>query len=130
MGPYPTASRFSVESASMAIEYANGSLATVLYSGVGAGSMPKERVEVLRGGRSWVLDDFRTLTSWGPDGEHTEEARGQDKGHAELMRRVLAACRGKRPFEPGLLAAYAAQSVALEALESIAGGEAREVPLP
>ena len=120
----------SVESASIGIEYANGSLATVLYSAVGAGSMPKERVEVLRGVRSWVLDDFRSLTSWGPDGEHTEEARGQDKGHAELMRRVLAACRGQQPFEPGLLAAYAAQSVALEALESIAGGEAREVPLP
>src|SRR4051794_23502649 len=75
----------SIESASMTIEYANGSLATILYSGVGAGSMPKERVEVLRGGRSWVLDDFRSLTSWGPDGERTEEARGQDKGHAELM---------------------------------------------
>ncbi|HWM10073.1 MAG TPA: bi-domain-containing oxidoreductase, partial [Solirubrobacteraceae bacterium] len=106
----------SVESASITIEYANGSVATVLYSGVGAGSMPKERVEVLRGGRSWVLDDFRALTSWDPGGESTEEARGQDKGHAELMRRVLAACRGRQPFEPGLLAAYAAQSVALAAL--------------
>jgi polar amino acid transport system substrate-binding protein len=120
----------SVESASITIEYANGSLATVLYSGVGAGAMPKERVEVLRGARSWVLDDFRALTSWGPGGERTEEARGQDKGHAELMRRVLAACRGRQPFEPGLLAAYAAQSVALAALESIAAGHAREVPLP
>ena len=120
----------SVESASITIEYANGSLATVLYSGVGAGAMPKERVEVLRGARSWVLDDFRALTSWGPAGEHTETARGQDKGHAELMRRVLAACRGRQPFEPGLLAAYAAQSVALAALESIAAGQAREIPLP
>jgi hypothetical protein len=46
------------------------------------------------------------------------------------MRRVLAACRGRQPFEPGLLAAYAAQSVALAALDSIAAGQAREVPLP
>jgi predicted dehydrogenase/threonine dehydrogenase-like Zn-dependent dehydrogenase len=120
----------SIESTSITIEYANGSLATVLYSGVGAGAMPKERIEVLRGGRSWVLDDFRALTSWGPGGEHTENARGADKGHAELMRRVLAACRGRQPFEPALLAAYAAQSVALGALESIAAGQAREVPLP
>jgi predicted dehydrogenase/threonine dehydrogenase-like Zn-dependent dehydrogenase len=120
----------SVESASITIEYAGGSLATVLYSGIGAGAMPKERIEVLRGGRSWVLEDFRSLTSWGPEGERTDEARGQDKGHAELMRRVLAACRGRQAFEPGLLAAYAAQSVALEALESIAAGETRQVPLP
>ena len=48
----------SVESASVTIEYADGSVATVHYSGVGAGSMPKERIEVLRGGASWVLEDF------------------------------------------------------------------------
>jgi predicted dehydrogenase len=130
-GALPTASTVgSVESASITVEYADGSVATVVYSGAGAGAMPKERVEVLRGGRSWVLDDFRALTSWGPDGEHTETARTQDKGHAELMRRVLAACRGEAPFEPGLAAAYAAQSAALAALESIAEGEAVEVTLP
>jgi predicted dehydrogenase len=120
----------SVESASITVEHAGGSLATIHYSGVGAGSMPKERVEVLRGGMSWVLDDFRTLTAWGPGGERKQESRGQDKGHAELMRRVLAACRGQGSFEPGLQAAYAAQSTALAALDSIAAGEARDVPLP
>jgi hypothetical protein len=76
-----------------------------------------------------VLDDFRSLTSWGPDGERTETARTPDKGHAALMRRVLAACRGQAPFEPGLEAAYAAQSVALCALESIAAGAVVAVPL-
>jgi predicted dehydrogenase/threonine dehydrogenase-like Zn-dependent dehydrogenase len=120
----------AVESASITIEYANGSLATVLYSGVGAGAMPKERVEVLRGGRSWALHDFRSLTSWGPGGERTEESKSQDKGHAELMRRVLAACRGQQAFEPGLGAAYAAQSVALAALDSIGSGTSVEVPSP
>jgi predicted dehydrogenase len=120
----------SVESATITVEYADGSVGTVLYSGVGAGAMPKERVEVLRGGRSWVLDDFRALTAWGAGGEETETARTQDKGHAELMRRVLAACRGRQGFEPGLSAAYAAQSVALAALDSIAAGESVDVPLP
>lgn len=119
----------SVESASVVIEYANGSVATVVYSGAGAGEMPKERIEILRAGRSWVLDDFRSLTSWDAGGKRTEEARGQDKGHAALMKKVLAACRGQAPFEPGLEAAYAAQSVALSALESIAAGAAVAVPL-
>jgi predicted dehydrogenase/threonine dehydrogenase-like Zn-dependent dehydrogenase len=120
----------SVESATITVEYADGSVATVLYSGVGAGAMPKERVEVLRGGRSWVLDDFRALTAWGAGGEETETARTQDKGHAELMRRVLAACRGRQGFEPGLEAAHSAQSVALAALDSIAAGDAQPVPAP
>lgn len=119
----------TVESSSITIEYANGSVATVHYSGAGGGSMPKERIEVMGGHRSWVLDDFRSLTSYSASGTQTEEARRVDKGHAELMARVLAAARGKREFEPGIGAAYAAQSVALCALESIASAGVVEVPL-
>ena len=45
------------------------------------------------------------------------------------MRRVLAACRGEQSFEPGIEAAYAAQSVALAALEAIASGALVDVAL-
>jgi predicted dehydrogenase len=117
------------ESASITVQYADGSVATIHYSGLGAASMPKERVEVLRGGRSWALDDFRTLTSFRADGTTDERSRG-DKGHAELLRGVLAACRGERPFEPGLGAGYMAQSVALAALDSISSGQAVDVQGP
>jgi predicted dehydrogenase/threonine dehydrogenase-like Zn-dependent dehydrogenase len=119
----------SPESVSVTIQYADGSVATIHYSGLGPASMPKERVELLRGGRSWTLDDFRTLTSFGPGGTRTESARG-DKGHAELLHRVLAATRGDQPFEPGLGAAHVAQSVALAALESISSGRPVAVEPP
>ena len=117
------------ESSSVTIEYENGSVATVHYSGVGASSLPKERIEVLRGGRAWVLDDFTALSSY-DGGESTESARRPDKGHAALLEGVLAAARGERGFEPGLGAAYAAQSVALGALEALATGQAQDVVLP
>jgi predicted dehydrogenase/threonine dehydrogenase-like Zn-dependent dehydrogenase len=120
----------SVESASITIEYASGSVATVHYSGLGASELPKERIEVLRGGHSWVVDDFRSLVSYEPRGVRTKQLRSAHKGHAELMRGVLDAVRGQRAFEPGLAAAYAAQSVALGALESIASGRAMNVFLP
>jgi predicted dehydrogenase/threonine dehydrogenase-like Zn-dependent dehydrogenase len=119
----------SLESASVTIQYADGSVATIHYSGLGPASMPKERVELLRGGRSWVLDDFQTLTLFGTDDTRTETSRG-DKGHAELLRRVLAATRGEQPFEPGLGAAYLAQSVGLAALESISSGQPVAVQQP
>ena len=125
----PAAGSAALESAAVTIQYADGSVAAIHYSGLGPASMPKERVEVLRGGRSWVLDDFRTLTSFGADGTSEERDRG-DKGHAELLRGVLAACRGERPFEPGLGAAYWAQSVALAAMDSIASGQAMAVEAP
>jgi predicted dehydrogenase len=120
----------TVESASISIEYANGSVATVHYSGAGAGSMPKERIEVMAGGRSWVLDDFTSLTSHGQGEPRVVNLRRTDKGHAELMKRVLAAVRGRQAFEPGIGAAYAAQSVALGALESIASARVVDVVLP
>jgi predicted dehydrogenase/threonine dehydrogenase-like Zn-dependent dehydrogenase len=120
----------TVESASVTIQYTNGSLATVHYSGVGSPELPKERIEVLRGGRSWILDDFRTLTTFDGGGSSTESERRQDKGHARLLARALAACRGEAPYEPGLEAAYVAQSVALAALESIASGGSVEVVQP
>jgi len=76
-----------------------------------------------------VLDDFRRLTSFGAEGTGEERGRG-DKGHAELLHGVLASCRGERPFEPGLGAAYTAQSVALAALDSISSGQAVAVEPP
>jgi predicted dehydrogenase/threonine dehydrogenase-like Zn-dependent dehydrogenase len=127
--PAPPALR-TPETVTVTVRYDNGSVATVHYSGVGAPSMPKERVEVLSSGLSWVLDDFVSLTSYGADGPRTRSERRADKGHAALMSRVLAACRGSARFEPGLAAAYAAQSVALGALESLATGEATDVVQP
>jgi hypothetical protein len=99
----------------------------VVYSGVGSPELPKERVEVLRGGKAWVLEDFRTLTPY-DGGEET--AGRQDKGHAALLDRVLAAVRGSAPFEPGLEAAYLAQSTALAAVEALATGGTVAVPGP
>jgi predicted dehydrogenase len=112
----------SPESSSISIQYSDGSLATVHYSGAASSAMPKERVEVMCGGRGWVLDDFMSLISYDAAGEHRRDERRVDKGHATLLGRILDACGGDQPFEPGIGAAYAAQSVALAALEAIATG--------
>ena len=121
----------AVDSVSITVTYEGGSHATVHYTGAGAGSMPKERVEVFSGGRSWVLDDFVSLTSYGgPGGESTETLPAADKGHAQLLDGVIAATLGERPFEPGIGAAYAATAVGLAALESLSTGAAVAVELP
>jgi predicted dehydrogenase/threonine dehydrogenase-like Zn-dependent dehydrogenase len=120
----------TVQSAGITVGYEGGSVASVHYSGLGPTSLPKERIEVLAGGRAWVLDDFQRLTTFEGKGSRTVDRGRGDKGHAALLARVLAACRGEDRFAPGLRAAYMAQSVALEALEAISSGATREVPLP
>jgi predicted dehydrogenase/threonine dehydrogenase-like Zn-dependent dehydrogenase len=120
----------AVESASITVSYADGSVATVHYSGLGAAGLPKERIEVLRGGRAWVLEDFRTLVSYDGPGAQTTESRRQDKGHAALLGGVMDACRSGRSLRPGIEAAYLAQALALGALESIASGQTVAVARP
>ena len=79
--PAPPTLRTLESRSSVTISYDNGSVATVHYSGVGAAGMPKERVEVLSAGRSWVLDDFVSLTSYTKEGERAHEKRGRlDQG--------------------------------------------------
>lgn len=117
-----TGSVRTVQSASITVSYDTGSVASVHYSGLGPATLPKERIEVLAGGRAWVLDDFQRLSSFDVGGAHTVEKGQGDKGHAALMGRVLAACRGEDRFVPGLRAAYLAQSVALAGLEAIGSG--------
>ena len=120
----------AVESASITVSYRDGSVATVHYSGLGDAALPKERIEVLRGGRAWVLEDFVTLTSYGGSRPQTTASRRQDKGHAALLAGVLEACRSGSPLHPGIEAAYLAQSLALGALESIASAQTVEVVHP
>ncbi len=125
-----SASVRTVQSASITVSYENGSVASLHYSGLGAASLPKERIEVLAGGRAWVLDDFQRLSTFDGAGSRTVEKGRGDKGHAALMARVLAACRGRERFLPGLRAAYSAQSVALDALEAIGSATTRAVSRP
>jgi predicted dehydrogenase/threonine dehydrogenase-like Zn-dependent dehydrogenase len=119
----------TIEHASFTIAYENGSVAAVQYSGLGPASLPKERIEVLAGGRAWVLDDFRRLTSFDGESSQTVESPRADKGHAALIARALAACRGEERYLPGLREAYLAQSVALAAVDAAASGATRAVSL-
>jgi polar amino acid transport system substrate-binding protein len=117
----------TVESASVTISYENGAVASLHYSGLGPATLPKERIEVLAGGRAWVLDDFARLTSFDRNGRCTVEKGSGDKGHSALMRSVLGACRGEGAFAPGVQAGYLAQSVALAAVQAIGSGCAQDV---
>ena len=65
----------------MSLAYPDGSVASITYASGGHSSTPKERIEVLGGGRSAVVDDFRVVTL---DGK-TTKLSSQDKGHNALV---------------------------------------------
>ena len=83
---YSTAS----DSVVITIEYADGSLATIQYFADGHGRLAKERCEVFAGGRSAVMDDFRSTRFYGGG----RNVRGkQQKGFEEELLAFLDVCR-------------------------------------
>lgn len=109
------------EDLTFSISYADGSIATVIYTGAGTKDLPKERIEVFRGGAALVLDDFKRLSGYGAAGG-LEASSETDKGHAANVAAFLDAACGEGAFEPGIEAAYLAQEVVLAAQDSIASG--------
>ncbi len=73
----PAAGRFAVT-----LGFGDGSLATILYTDQGAAGLPKEMVEAHAGGRSGLLDDFRSLELYDGRSRQKVGGRRQDKGHA------------------------------------------------
>jgi predicted dehydrogenase len=63
------------------LRHANGSISNVAYLAGGDRSFPKERIEVIGGGRIALIDDFRTVTLCRGGSTRRRKLRGQDKGH-------------------------------------------------
>lgn len=76
------------------LTFPDGSLGSIAYLANGDKSFPKERIEVFRGGRVAVLDDFRRLELVQDGRRQTFQSRlGQDKGHRRAWSAFLDAAR-------------------------------------
>ena len=67
-----------------ALEFADGSVCSLLYSAMGSKEYPKECLQVFSEGRAIVLNDYRSVQVFGAKGKDWKSVT-QDKGqHAEL----------------------------------------------
>ncbi|MBA2733650.1 MAG: Gfo/Idh/MocA family oxidoreductase [Acidobacteria bacterium] len=70
------------------LRFADGSNGSIAYLSEGDKAMPKERVEIFSEGKSFLLDDFRSSTSYRNGREESTKPRQQDKGQASETRAV------------------------------------------
>jgi predicted dehydrogenase len=76
------------------LELRGGSRAVLIYSGLGDPGLPKERLEIFKGGAALVLDDFSRLTVHGGAGGSLDLGR-QDKGFEGQWEEIGRALRGE-----------------------------------
>lgn len=67
----------------LALEFADGSIATIHYLANGDKGFPKERIEVFAAGRILQLDNFLKLRGWGWPGFRKMNLWRQDKGQRD-----------------------------------------------
>ena len=100
------------DEAAVAIEFADGSAASLVYTGCGAAGPGKERLEVFAGGASFVLDDYRILEVHGL-GKEGLKTRSVEKGQKEQLENWYRALRGEAGLgvtaEDGLQATWCAE---------------------
>ena len=97
MGPAPGMA-VTDDKASITIDFADGSIGTILYLANGHRSFPKERLEVFTAGRTLQLDNFRRLGGFGWPGFRKMNLWRQDKGQKQCARAFLAALRAGGPI--------------------------------
>lgn len=74
--------------------FANGDMGTIVYSGQGNANLSKELIEVFVAGRVFVIDDFKSLQSYGVKNDMIK-TNGQDKGFKSHLKTFFDAVRGK-----------------------------------
>jgi predicted dehydrogenase len=113
----------------VAVEFADGSVGTLIYAVTGGADLGKERVEVFAGGASFVLEDYRALEVHGVKGPGTR-TRAVEKGQREQLENFYRALKGEAALgvtaADGLRATWCAE----QAIGAQAGsGEAVRPPV-
>jgi polar amino acid transport system substrate-binding protein len=82
------------DSVFITLKFSDGSNGSIAYLSEGDKVLAKERVEIYGEGKTFVLDDFRSVAMYGGGREETGKLRNQDKGQANEVRAVCAVVRG------------------------------------
>ena len=80
--------------------FSDGSIGTVHYFANGDKAVPKERLEVHCGGKTLLLNNFRTLQAKGFSNFSKRSLWRQDKGHKRCIQTFIQACQqGTQPMD-------------------------------
>ena len=82
------------------LSFGDGSIGTVHYFANGSKAVPKERLEVFAGGRTYQLDNYKKLVGHGDSKLGTMRSLRQNKGQRDFVAAFLASLSGAAPPIP------------------------------
>jgi predicted dehydrogenase len=85
----------SIDQACINVEFAEGSVGCVVYTGEGDSAAGKERIEVFAGGSTFIIDDFRAFAAFGKSSAKSFKTRTVEKGQTEQLANFHAALSGE-----------------------------------
>jgi predicted dehydrogenase len=110
------------DNVAVTLRFADGSIATLVYTALGDDRVAKEYLEVYGEGGVALLEDFRTLRLSRGGRQRQTRSASQDKGFGEEMRRFLAAVRAGGPMPIPFEQSHASTRATLAVLESLRTG--------
>lgn len=115
------------ENFSFLIEYQNGSLGTVFYSGLGDFRLPKEYIEIYGNGKIMVIDNFQNAKIVSGGKVKKFNLRHQHKGYLEELELLLAAIRDGKPFPIPLEEIYFSHLTTFRIAEVLKSGHVQQI---
>jgi len=85
------------ESVFISLRLANGSNASIAYVATGDSALPKERVEIFGGGKSFVIDDFIATYAYESGREKKTKLRERDKGQKDEIHAICSVVLKGKP---------------------------------
>jgi predicted dehydrogenase/threonine dehydrogenase-like Zn-dependent dehydrogenase len=107
---------------SILLGYPDGSQASIVYASHASSRPGKERLEIMGGGYSIVIDDYQSLEVTGPRGHKTTRYRPEDKGHTAELIAFAEVVRGDRDGAPLAASAFSTSEAMFAAVESAMTG--------
>ena len=115
------------DSVFITLRLADGSNASIAYLAEGDKSLPKERVEIYGGGKTAILDDFRSVTTYQNGRAKTTKTAAQDKGQREEVRAVCEMVKTGGPAPIALDDIAATTRATFRILDALRTGQAQDV---
>ncbi len=100
------------------LEFANGSVGSIIYLANGNKGLPKEYIEVHANGMSAVLSDYRELKIYGSGKPEKKKLGSQNKGQKVMVENFVNSLKGGEPLIP-VDEVFAVTRATLKVIESL-----------